>query len=135
MNPVGARVRLLRNEKDITLPELAELSGLSKGLLSKLENSRESNPSLETLEKIAYSLKCTLGDLLESEQIRVKRILPDVAPDWVKGLKKELGREPDPHILEALYVVQHRKVSPSKKDLDWLFIYRSIEMSLGNASK
>jgi transcriptional regulator with XRE-family HTH domain len=135
MNPVGARIRLLRNEQKLTLPELAAKAGLSKGLLSKLENTAEPNPSLETLQKIAIALDSTLGDLLDSEVVRVKRILPDKVPDWVKGLAKDLGREPDQGILEALYVVQQRKAGNSKGSLDWLYMYRSLEMSLQKASK
>lgn len=135
MNPVGARIRLLRNEQKMTLPELAEKSGLSKGLLSKLENTDEPNPSLETLQKIATALNSTLGDLLDSEVVRVKRILPDKVPDWVKGLAKDLGHEPDPHLLEALYVVQQRKASSAKGSVDWHYMYRSLEMSLQRASK
>ena len=56
---IGGRVRALRTEVQITLPALAERSGLSKGLLSKLENGEDPNPSLATLYKISEALDVT----------------------------------------------------------------------------
>ena len=48
---VGKRIRVLRTEKGINLPELAEKAGVSKGFLSQLENDEEANPSLDSLNK------------------------------------------------------------------------------------
>lgn len=52
---LGARIRLTRTQKAITLQELSERSGLSKGFICQLENDKAS-PSLQALEKLASGL-------------------------------------------------------------------------------
>ena len=132
MRNLGQRVRTLRTEKQITLPELAERAGLSKGLLSKLENNDENNPSIETLYKIAEALDVTLADILESEQAQIKRIVPEEPLDWQKGLisyLKSQGKEPDQDILNAMYVLRNRKAARHADLEQWKFLYTSIENS------
>jgi len=130
MNNVGGRIRALRLEREMTLPSLADESGLSKGLLSKLENSDESNPSLDTLYKIAKALKVTLSDLLESGRIQAKRIVLDTPPDWLSDLQSLVrrdGREVDEDILQALYVLQARKGTSPTNPTSWYVMYKNLE--------
>src|SRR3954463_5276886 len=101
MAHVGARIRALRTEKEITLPALAELAGISKGLLFKIETDADSNPSISTLHKIAESLDVTISVLLETTRVTVKPAAPDEGADWRKKLIaafKAQGKEPDPTI-------------------------------------
>jgi transcriptional regulator with XRE-family HTH domain len=132
MTSVGSRVRTLRTERKMTLPALAERSGLSKGLLSKLENNEDANPSLETLFKVAEAFEVTLAEILESEQAQIKKVTPTDEPVWLEGLVKYLkanNRELDKDILNAMYVLRHRKAA-KKADLEqWIFLYQSIEKS------
>lgn len=130
-NP-GERIRTLRTEKKMSLPALAERAGLSKGLISKLENNDDSNPSLATLYKIAEALDVSLADILETEQAQLLRFIPDQQPDWQKGLISYLntqGKEPDPDILNAMYVLRHRKAEKVEDLEGWKFLYLSIENS------
>jgi len=132
MRNIGGRVRTLRTELQMTLPTLAERAGLSKGLLSKLENGEDSNPSLGTLYKIAEALDVTLSELLETEQAQVKRVIPEQQPDWQKGLiafLKEQGKQADPDILNALYLLRNRKAGKTEGLERWKFLYQSIENS------
>ncbi|MGI3430892.1 helix-turn-helix domain-containing protein [Providencia stuartii] len=59
---IGQKVRLLRQARNLSLNELARLSGISKAALSKLE-SGDSNPRVDTLEAIAIALRFPLSDL------------------------------------------------------------------------
>jgi transcriptional regulator with XRE-family HTH domain len=130
-NP-GERIRTLRTEKNLTLPALAERAGLSKGLISKLENNEDSNPSLSTLYKIAEALEITVADILETEQAQLTRIIPEEQPFWQKSLIEYLfsqGKQPDPDILNALYVLRNRKAEETEDLERWKFLYRSIENS------
>jgi transcriptional regulator with XRE-family HTH domain len=131
-NDTGERVRTLRTEKGLSLPALAERAELSKGLLSKLENNEDSNPSLTTLYKIAEALEVTVSDILESEKVQLMRIVPEQQPKWQKALVAYLkgqGKEPDPDILDAMYVLRNRKAA-KKTDVEWWkFLYLSIENS------
>ena len=130
-NP-GERIRTMRTEKNWSLPELANRSGLSKGLLSKLENNEESNPSLSTLYKIAVAFEITVADILETEKAQLKRLIPEEHPWWQKELMDYLHSQsiqPDPDILNALYVLRNRKAEQTDDIERWKFLYRSIENS------
>lgn len=134
MTHVGGRIRTLRTERQMTLPALADKSGLSKGLLSRLENQEDSNPSLETLHKAAGALGVTLSELLESGRVQAKRILPDKEPGWLAYVTKALadeGKKPDEDLLQALYVLQNRKGASQKTDTDWFIAYKNLELSFG----
>jgi transcriptional regulator with XRE-family HTH domain len=52
---IGERIRASRRQKKITLQELADLTGFTKGYLSKIERSK-SAPPYSTLNKIATAL-------------------------------------------------------------------------------
>jgi transcriptional regulator with XRE-family HTH domain len=50
-----SKIRSLRKSKEVTLDQLAKMTGLTKGYLSQIENSTKS-PPFSTLDKIAYAL-------------------------------------------------------------------------------
>ena len=86
MKNIGGKIRALRHEKEMTLPALAEKAGLSKGLISNIENSADANPSLDTVHKIAEALDVTLADLLETERVQLNRVVPDSPPTGKRAL-------------------------------------------------
>ena len=59
---VGKNIKTIRKERGLSLNELADMIGMTKGYISKIENS-ESAPPLSTLSKIALSLNVEVGDL------------------------------------------------------------------------
>lgn len=61
---VGIRMREARKTRGMTLDELSLETGLTKGLLSKVENFR-AIPSLPVLAKIAHSLKIDMAELVK----------------------------------------------------------------------
>lgn len=71
---LGTRIRVTRNQKGITLQEIADRTGLSKGFICQLENDK-SSPSLHALEKIAGALNVPMAYLFltPEEQIHVVR--------------------------------------------------------------
>lgn len=60
---VGERLKELRLVRAWTLRDLAEQSGVSQGMLSKLE-SRSVNPSLSVIGKLAAAFGLTIGQFL-----------------------------------------------------------------------
>jgi transcriptional regulator with XRE-family HTH domain len=132
MKNIGGKIKSLRAEKQLTLPALADKAGLSKGLLSKIENSTDANPSLDTLYKIAEALDVTLAEFLETEKAQIKRINPETPPEWLKGLTaylNQVGKTLNQDTLNALYVMRHRK-GAKHADLEaWKHLYVSIENS------
>ena len=52
---IGREVRTFRKQQNLTVAQLADLAGLSQGMLSKIENGNTS-PSLATLQVLARAL-------------------------------------------------------------------------------
>jgi DNA-binding NtrC family response regulator len=61
---IGRKVRGLRNEKRLTIKELAERANLSISLISQIERA-ESAGSISTLNKIAIALNTELREFFE----------------------------------------------------------------------
>lgn len=57
------RIKKIRIKKGIKLIELAELSNLSNGYISHLENGTRDNPSYKTMIKIAKALKEDVSEI------------------------------------------------------------------------
>jgi lipoyl-dependent peroxiredoxin len=77
-----ARLRALRHEHGHTLDELAELSGLSKAYLSRLE-SGERQPSLAALVALTRVWQVPLSTLFTTPpQLEVRRVRRSATADW-----------------------------------------------------
>jgi transcriptional regulator with XRE-family HTH domain len=59
---LGAHVRRLRRQKDLSIADLSAAAGISSGMLSKIENGQIS-PSLTTLQAIASALGVQMSKL------------------------------------------------------------------------
>ncbi|MDX2241942.1 MAG: XRE family transcriptional regulator [Leptolyngbyaceae cyanobacterium bins.302] len=57
---IGSTVRELRQKLGLTIAEIAEQTGISRGMLSKIENAQTAT-SLETLAKLANALGISLS--------------------------------------------------------------------------
>ena len=56
---IGRQVRSFRRQQEITVADLSNMTGLSIGMLSKIENGNTS-PSLKTLQTLANALSVPL---------------------------------------------------------------------------
>ena len=65
MEEVGARLRALRLERDATLAELSETTGISVSTLSRLESGQR-RPTLELLLPLARAHQVTLDELVDA---------------------------------------------------------------------
>jgi len=63
---IAEKIRRIRNSKHLTLSQLAGKTGLSQGLLSRIENNRVS-PPIATLSKIAHGLDVPIALFFEEE--------------------------------------------------------------------
>ncbi|KIL51422.1 hypothetical protein KP77_09340 [Jeotgalibacillus alimentarius] len=64
---VGKILRKLRKERELTLENLADLTGVSKLTLGKIERG-EANPSLAIIWKVANGLRIPISSLLVENQ-------------------------------------------------------------------
>lgn len=65
-NPIGARLRQLRERRELSLADLARLSGCSAEMITALE-AGELVPSLTPLLRLARGLGIRLGTLLDDQ--------------------------------------------------------------------
>ena len=61
------RLKHFRNERGLTLAQLAEISGLSRGFLSQLENQRR-RPGPDTIDILSRTLGVPAAALVEDDQ-------------------------------------------------------------------
>ncbi|BDZ53982.1 hypothetical protein GCM10025870_10550 [Agromyces marinus] len=67
--PIGAKLRSTRIAQGLTLAQVAEASGLSKGFLSRLERD-ETSPSVATLVQLCQVLSLPVGALFAEPEIQ-----------------------------------------------------------------
>lgn len=135
---LGERIKILRLEAGLSLPDLAAEARISKSVLFQVETSEAPNPSLETLQKIAKALGVTLAALLEKGGVKAKRgVLPDRIDDALKEMIASLAKqniEANEAALDALYVLQEREGAP-KTAADWRWLYDTIVLKLTQKKK
>jgi len=66
---IGAKVRQHRKRAGLSLQQLARLSGVSKAMLSQIEQNK-ANPTVAVIWKIAQAMNLAVADLVESGQIK-----------------------------------------------------------------
>ncbi len=74
LKKLGGKIKKIRKEKKLTFKDIAEKSGLSKGLLSKIERGL-SAPSLSSLRKISLALETPLVSFFESDGFSNKMVV------------------------------------------------------------
>lgn len=90
---IGAQLRACRLAQNLTLEQLAEATGVTRGFLSRLERDATS-PSLATLLQICEALSISIGSLFEPPE--VQRIALDDAPRINMGGQGALERQVTP---------------------------------------
>lgn len=70
---VGSRLKRLRTERGVSLAALAEVTGISKSTLSRLESGQR-RPSLEVLLPLAQAHQVPLDDLVGAPEVGDPRI-------------------------------------------------------------
>jgi transcriptional regulator with XRE-family HTH domain len=70
---VGPRLRTVREQRGITLTDVAQRTGISKSTLSRLENGQR-RPSLELLLPLAQIYRVPLDDLVGAPEVGDPRI-------------------------------------------------------------
>jgi len=108
---IGLKIRQLRKMERLTLQNLSELSGLSKPLLSQIENDQVI-PPLATLLKIAKGLKVGIHVFFEEEGDRRKFVL--VRSNDMKSSRRRSGNDsPQNYLYHSLAPgMRHKSMEP-----------------------
>jgi transcriptional regulator with XRE-family HTH domain len=89
---LGVRVRDLRKERGLTLEELAEVSGVSRAMISKLERG-EKNPTLVIAARLAEGLGVSLSRLAGVEERREVVVVPREGRTVLRDLETGFERQ------------------------------------------
>lgn len=120
------RLREERQKAGLSLARLAEMSGVSRTYLLKLETDEASNPSLEVLRRLADALDITVADLLGTP--RMEFDLGDVEiPQSLRAFADET--ELAPKELRMLASIRWRKGEEPRTSERWRFILDSLRAS------
>lgn len=103
---VGDRIRGLRITQKRTSQELADACGLSKSMISKIENNR-TVPSVATLVKIAGTLGTTISGLMEETNW-----LKPVVTSREEAVKKMVRTEKGYSIFPFASAIHEKKMQP-----------------------
>jgi transcriptional regulator with XRE-family HTH domain len=128
---LAERLHQLREDRKLSLDELASKAGISKTYLWELEKDATSTkkPSADVLLRLAKALSTTIGDLLNQPVVRVKEasgpvpIMPALQEfcDRMKSLGTPLS-EAD---LRDLAVMKFRGGQPESAD-EWHQLYLTL---------
>lgn len=128
---LAERLRQLREEKQLSLDELAAKAGISKTYLWELEKdtSGAKKPSADVLLKLAKALSTTIGDLLSQPVVRVKEVsgaVPILASlkEFADRMEK-LGTPLKETDLRDLAVMKFRGGQPETAD-EWHQLYLTL---------
>jgi transcriptional regulator with XRE-family HTH domain len=108
---IGQKIRKLRKEERLTLQDLSDLSGLSKPLLSQIENDQVI-PPIATLLKIAKGLKVGIHFFFEEEGDRQKFVL--LRSNDLRSSRRRSGNDsPQNYLYHSLAPgMRHKSMEP-----------------------
>jgi transcriptional regulator with XRE-family HTH domain len=108
---LGQKIRALRQERRLTLQDLADQTGLSKPLLSQIENDQVT-PPIATLLKISKGLKVGIHFFFENEGNRQKFVLMR-GEEVPASRRRPKGEVTDGYLYRSLAPgIRHKNIEP-----------------------
>lgn len=129
--PISQRLKELRQERDMSVADLAETSDVSRPYIWQIESGRRQNPGAEKLQKLSSALGVTIADLIGSAQGIPEEALEEVPASlkaFVRGRGKKHGvRREDVEMMKGIHFRGRRP----KKQEDWELIFLFLKRILG----
>ncbi|WP_010532105.1 helix-turn-helix domain-containing protein [Lentibacillus jeotgali] len=66
---IGEKIKQLRQEKKMSISELAEKAGVAKSYLSSIERNLQTNPSIQFVEKVSSVLGVPANNLIREDHL------------------------------------------------------------------
>jgi len=86
---IGKVLQRLRQEKRLSLSEVAERAGVAKSYLSSIERDIQDNPSIQVLEKICHVLGVSVPALLNSvNEDDMHDVVESLDPEWLSIIQE-----------------------------------------------
>jgi transcriptional regulator with XRE-family HTH domain len=135
---LAERIRKLREEKELSLDELATKAKISKTYLWELERDMEGTkkPSADVLLRIANALSSTLAALLALETVKIKEASVELTPSLKEFQNRmiTLGTPLTPEDLSDLAVMKFRGGQPQTAD-EWQQLFLVLAQSIRKHTK
>jgi transcriptional regulator with XRE-family HTH domain len=122
---VGMRIRRERDKAGLSLAQLADLTGLSKAYLVRLEK-RGGNPSLDVLGRIADALEVTVADLVGGTVVRFELEDAEIPPS-LRAYADEAHLTSDE--MRTLVSIRWRRGEEPRTPDRWRYIHNSLRLS------
>ncbi len=84
---IGEKIKKLRQEKRMSISELAERAGVAKSYLSSIERNLQTNPSIQFIEKISQVLDVSVNDIINDDNAILES---DLDSEWMKIVKEAM---------------------------------------------
>ncbi|WWR15753.1 helix-turn-helix domain-containing protein [Lachnospiraceae bacterium JLR.KK008] len=113
MNAIGERIKQQRKRKDLTQPQIKELTGISSGTLSDIENGK-TLPAALSLIKLSKALECSIDWMLTGESLQQEdpAFLAPLEEELLTGFR-ELS-EDDKEEMISILQMKRRKTQAAK---------------------
>lgn len=95
---LGNTIREIRLNHGLTIADVAKLAGISRGMLSKIENAQTAT-SLETLSRLAQALGVSLATLFRSYDVRAGSAQQVKAGEGMEVVRRGTKRGHTYHLL------------------------------------
>lgn len=86
---IGDNVKRIRESQNLGLNETAKIAGISGSYLSNIEKNIKTNPSMETLKKIADALGVLVEDFFKDEE-NCNETTQELTPKDEKDISKDV---------------------------------------------
>lgn len=98
---IGFKIRRMRQDRRMTLQDLADATGLSKPLLSQIENEQVI-PPLATLLRIAKAFRVNLHSFFQEEGNTARCVLTKAGESRRLTRRPDAGENPAPYTYHSL---------------------------------
>ncbi|OEY93801.1 transcriptional regulator [Acinetobacter proteolyticus] len=88
MNSIGLRIDRKCKELKITIPELADMSGINYKTLNRTMTIEKPNPTLEQLKKLSIALGMSIDNIVFGENESIDSEISIILND-IKSIEKE----------------------------------------------
>jgi transcriptional regulator with XRE-family HTH domain len=128
---LAEKLKSLREEKKLSVAELAGQSGVSKPYIWQIEDGRRKNPTGEVLRKLASALGTTVPELMGAPAGITEDALADT-PDALREFVKRRGkacdvRLEDVEMLKLIHYRGKRPETPGDYELIFAFLRRLMQ--------
>ncbi len=65
IKPIAGNLERIRKQREYSLEKVSKLSDLSLNTVAKIESGKNTNPTIDTLQKLASALEVGVDDLIK----------------------------------------------------------------------